>query len=96
MENKIKSSSKFEVKILLELTEQEARALEAIVGYGTKEFLECFYAHLGKHYLEPHESGVESLFETIKRELPEHLRKADDVRDVWTGKKIALRELQKD
>jgi hypothetical protein len=85
----IKSTSQFNVQIQLQLTEDEARALEAIVGYGVEEFLKCFYEHLGKHYLEPHEKGVESLFETIKNELPKHLQKADDVRDVWSGKKNA-------
>lgn len=85
MENKIKSTSKLDVQIILSLTEQEARALEAIVGYGTEAFLKCFYQHLGEHYLKPHEDGVKTLFETIKLELPKHLRKADNARDAWSG-----------
>ena len=39
--------------------------------------------------LEDTESGVESLFETIKNELPKHLKKIDDIRDVWSGRKEA-------
>lgn len=69
--------------ITLELTEVEARALEAIVGYGTKSFLEVFYKSLGKHYLQPHEKGVEQLFATIKQELPSHLNKIDECRKVF-------------
>lgn len=80
---KIKSASTFEVKITLSLTEQEARALKAIVGYGTKAFLDCFYEHLGKFYLQPHEKGVQSLFETISTELPQHLAKADETKKIW-------------
>lgn len=85
----IKSTSKIEAKITLQITESEARALKAIACYGTKEFLKCFYEHLGKHYLQPYEEGVESLFEAIKNELPKHLNRIDDVRDVWDGRKIA-------
>lgn len=88
MENKIKSTSQFEVQIILQLTEKEARALEAITLYGTEEFLKCFYEHMGKHCLQPHESGLESLFDVIKNELPKHLKKIDDVRAVWSEKKL--------
>lgn len=46
-------------------TEAEARALEALVGYGIEPFLQVFYTHLGKHYLQPHEAGLRSLFGNI-------------------------------
>ena len=82
---KIKSSSKFEITIGLQLTEMEARALDAITLYGTEEFLKCFYQNLGKAYLQPHEEGIKSLFETIKNELPKHLKKVDKTRDIWTN-----------
>lgn len=90
MENKIKSTSQFDVQVILKLTEKEARALQAITLYGTKSFLEFFYKSLGKTYLEPNQSGLESLFETIKTELPKHLKKADDTRDIWRGDKEAV------
>lgn len=48
--------------IFLELTEGEARALEAICGYGPKEFKEWFYRNMGKHYLKPHEKHIDTLF----------------------------------
>jgi hypothetical protein len=87
----IRSTCRFEVEIGLHLNESEARALKAITEYGAKEFLNAFYEKLGRHYLEPHEDGLKSLFETIKRELPTHLRTADDVRSVWTGNKVAVK-----
>ena len=80
----IKSSSQMDFQVTLKLTEIEARALEAIVGYGAKEFLNCFYEHLGKHYLQPHETGVISLFSTIKDELPKHLYRFDKCRKTWS------------
>ena len=69
--------------VILELSECEARALEAIVGYGTRSFLDVFYRSLGRHYLEPHETGVHKLFDTIKSELPPHLHKMDDCRKLF-------------
>jgi hypothetical protein len=88
MNDKIKSTSQFDIQVQVRLTEEEARALEALTVYGTKVFLEHFYK-LGKSYLGPHEKGLISLFETIKEELPRHLGKADDVRDIWRGDKVA-------
>lgn len=90
---KVNSTSQFDIQVILKLTEQEARALKAITEYGTKEFLKCFYEHLGKVALEPYQSGLESLSETIKKELPKHLNRADDVRSVWTGAKQAIKKV---
>lgn len=78
-----KSISNMDFGIIIELTEQEARALEAITLYGVKNFLDVFYQHLGKHYLEPHEEGIKILFSTLKTEMPKHLRKMDKIRKVW-------------
>lgn len=52
----------FDSKIYLELTEGEAMALDAICGYGPEKFLEWFKKNLGKHYIEPHEKHLKSLF----------------------------------
>lgn len=77
MENKIKSASQLEVRVILTLSEKEARALEALTKYGAKVFIETFYEKLGRDYLTPYSEGIESLFQTIKDELPKHLDKAD-------------------
>lgn len=57
----------FESKIYLELTEGEAMALDAICGYGPQQFLEWFKRNHGKHYIEPHEGHVKSLFEKARK-----------------------------
>lgn len=81
--DKIKSASNVEVTVWLKLTESEARALKALTVYGSDEFLKFFYETLGKLYLEPHSKGLISLFETIRTELPKHLKRADDARAVF-------------
>lgn len=79
----VKSTSSIDIHVILKLTEVEARALEAIVGYGIDPFLETFYKHLGKAYLQDHEAGAISLFNTVREEIPKHLKRADDARDIW-------------
>lgn len=79
-EKKVLSHSTFSVDIILKLTEVEARALYNMTVYGHKPFTEWFYKHLGKAYLKPHEEGLISLFETISKELPKHIDKADLIR----------------
>jgi hypothetical protein len=78
------SSSHSEVgfTVTLKLTEQEARALTVLPSYGTKQFIKMFYENMGRHYLQPHEQGIISLFSKIEKELPQHLRKFDEVRKI--------------
>lgn len=54
-----------EVKILLEITEGEARALDGIFGYNVDTFLKVFYERMGKSYVQPFEADVRSLHATI-------------------------------
>ncbi len=71
------SNSVMQFNVFLKLSEGEARALEALTGYGHKAFLKYFYEHLGTSYLQPHEKGLISLFDSIKREIPAHLSRID-------------------
>ena len=65
-----KTNASFTVQ--LELTDRQAKALDALVGYGFKQFLEIFYTNLGKHYLQPYEKDLEQLFDAIRAQvLPE-------------------------
>ena len=66
--------------VTIELDEVEARALEAIAGYGVDSFLEVFYK-LGSHYLKPHEAGVRSLFKVIKEDINPQLYRVDGLRE---------------
>lgn len=69
MENiKIKPRLTFTVPI--ELSEGEAMALDALAGYGFKEFTDCFYKHMGTAYLKPYEADLKNLFEKIESIRP--------------------------
>lgn len=62
---RIINRAKIEFSSTITLSEIELRALDALVGYGVDSFLARFYTVLGKSYLEPHEAGIRSLFQTI-------------------------------
>jgi len=53
-----------------ELTENELRALDALVGYGFDNFIKHFYG-LGKHYMEPYENDLRQLFVKVESLRPE-------------------------
>lgn len=74
---------KLNSRITVELTESEARAFDAITGYGFDEFLKVFKQHLGKHYIEPHEQGAKSLFEH-RHSISTALAKLDKVKALLT------------
>lgn len=85
--DKIRSGATVDFSVLLKIDETEARALLSLTSYGAKPFLEWFYKNLGKSYMQQHEKGLISLFETIKKELPQHLSRADDARRVFESPK---------
>lgn len=76
----INIKTKVDFKVTMELTENEAKALEAIIGYGFKPFIEMFYKHMGKHYLQPYESSAKALFEK-RQEITYQLYNIEQVRE---------------
>ena len=75
----VKSKIDLDIKINLELTIPEARALNEMVKYGSKAFLEGYYKQLGKSYLQPHEKAVITLFDTVRSNLPTELYKVNEI-----------------
>lgn len=71
----IKSKVNLDIRVTLDLSLAEARALREITKYGSKPYLEWFYKNLGKHYMQPHEKRLISLFDTIN----DHLDKSVDL-----------------
>jgi hypothetical protein len=74
---KIIPSVEFTVKFTL--TENEARALDALAGYGADAFLKVFYKHLGIAYMKPFEKDLRQLFEKVQ-ELKPAIRNINDAR----------------
>lgn len=70
------------MKVVLELDESMARALDALAGYGDDAFLRTFYQHMGSHYLQPHEAGLRRLFEEVREKIPGTLSRVDRARKI--------------
>ena len=79
----VKASSTVKLSVTLVLTEEEAIALNEMTKYGIKAFLEGYYKYLGKHYMQPHEKGMRSLFKTIDAELPSHICRINEARKIF-------------
>lgn len=77
----IKKPTAVTVSGVLEISEEEIRALDALAGYGADAFLKVFYEKLGKAYMEPYEAGLRSLFATIRDTAPGIVRRADAARE---------------
>ena len=69
------------------VTEDEARALDAMVGYGDDAFIKVFYEKLGKAYMEKHEDGLRSFFASVRHHVPGFLSRADAAREAFYDRK---------
>ena len=76
---KLTAVPKLDYDVEFTVNESEARALDALVGYGDEAFLAHFYK-LGEHYMKPHEEGLRSFFKTIRNELAGPLSRLNTAR----------------
>ena len=68
------------VQTTFTVTEEEARALDALAVYGDNAAIEAFYKGCGKHYLQPYEAGLRSFLKTIRQVVSPALNAADEAR----------------
>ncbi len=81
--------------VTITIDESEARALDALAGYGTDEFIKTFYEKMGKSYLQPHEKGLQRLFASIRKQICPALGEIDEVRKtIKQNREKALKELR--
>jgi hypothetical protein len=94
---RIEGRATVETTVTLALTEEEAGALDALVGYGVEPFLKAFYPLLGEAYLKPYEKGLRSLFESVRSgegSVSSFLQSTKNARDVFYGRKRAVELLK--
>lgn len=83
---KITSNSKLNVEISFVIDESEARALDALSGYGADTFIKAFYEHLGKSYMERHEAGLRKFLTSIRDVINPGLHQLDKAREFLSPK----------
>lgn len=87
MNNRIKSStSAIELKVSIQLSEIEVRCLLKMSQYGAGPYIKWFQKNLSRYELDGLATGVKSLFDTIRSELPAHLAKVDEARKILSQK----------
>lgn len=86
---KLDARPRIEMEVVMSLTEEEARALEAFAGYSHDETIKVFYEKLGSAYMKEHEAAFRSFLKGCREVLPSLLTKATDARDVFEGRKRA-------
>ena len=86
---KFKTYPTFDFTATITLNAAEAKAFDALIGYGPKGFLEVFKKHLGASYMEGNEAGLISLFESMRGPIAELLARMADAEAVFLGTKIA-------
>lgn len=77
---RISNRTRVHFTVTMQLDEEQARALDALVGYGVDSFLDCFYEGLGRGYLEPYEAGLRRLFAAVGEEVSPELYRIDAAR----------------
>ncbi len=78
------SQPRIALRVAFEVDEAEARALDALVGYGADAFINAFYEKLGKAYLQEHEAGLRKFFKSIRDMMPGILKRMQDGTRVFT------------
>ncbi len=89
---KITQNPKVDLTVTFTITESEARALDALVGYDFDSFVNVFYEKMGKHYMKPHEDGLREFFKSVRDFMPPILHRTNDAREVFNGTKVAKRK----
>ena len=65
------------------INESEARALDALVGYGDDAFITAFKDKLGKAYMDGNEEGLREFFRSIRLMVPGYLTKIKNAREIF-------------
>ena len=74
------------VTVAFEIDEEEARALDALSGYGDEAFVKAFYEKLGQAYMRDHEQGLRRFLKTIRDVVTPAMSQADKARALLAGK----------
>lgn len=77
---KVAAAPRLDVHVTFVVDESEARALDALAGYGDDAFVNAFYETLGKAYMEQHEAGLRKFLSSIRDVLNPSLGSVDRAR----------------
>jgi hypothetical protein len=82
---KISANPEINLSLTFTVNEAEARALDALVGYGDDAFIKVFKESLGAAYIRDHERGLREFFQSIRSLVPPILSRIDRSRDAFNS-----------
>lgn len=88
---KITGRATVEMTLSFTVTEPEARALDALAGYGDDAFIKHFYEKLGKAYMRDHEQGLRAFLKSIRSEVAPILSRATLAREAFHKTRTSVR-----
>lgn len=78
------------MSITIEISEEEARAINEMTCYGTDQFIKAFYENLGKSYMEKHERGLRSFLDSARAQIGGIVSQITEARKIFTGEMKAV------
>ena len=76
----ITTAASVSLRFNFSISEEEARALDALAGYGDDAFIAAFYEKLGKAYMEKHEAGLRQFLKDIRSIIPSAISRLNKAR----------------
>lgn len=83
---KLEVRPRIDLEIVFSVNEAEARALDALVGYGADAFIKAFYEKLGESYMRDHEAGLRSFLKSITPFISAALHRQDMAEKAFSGR----------
>lgn len=77
--------SSLDVVVKFEINAIEAKALDALAGYGADAFVKAFYEVLGEAYMKQHESGLREFLQTIRSVVGPAIHRLSEAEKVLKG-----------
>jgi hypothetical protein len=79
----ITARPRIELFVQFTINEEEARALDALTGYGDDAFIKAFYENLGAAYMKSHEEGLRMFLKSVRAFMPGILSSTDNARKAF-------------
>lgn len=80
---KITAAPRIQLLVNFEVSEAEARALDALAGYGDDAFVSAFYEKLGEAYMKKHEAGLRQFLKSVRDCVHPAIAQIEDARKVF-------------
>lgn len=84
---RIETRVQLDFSVTFTVDEEEARALNALAGYGDDNFIKVFYEKLGTAYMKDHEEGLRRFLKSIRESIPYSISSINDARKTLSNKK---------